>query len=447
MNDMTTNLNAECALLGCLLLDEKREFFPAVRDILRDQYYFSKPEHRILYDALCRLDETAEGVLDLVRVRDALKQAGSLDAVGGMKYVISLVETLPTAANAVYYARLVEVAYKRRRIAEHGEVLRRAAEEPGDVHEVLHDVKRDLDDLADDVSDKTPVDGSEAVKTLIDDSIAQRRQIIRMPWSMISRLTAALQPGTVTVLCGSPGASKSFAALELLAFVLDDHPAAYFALEDSKGFHLMRLLALKTELPGLTNPDWIAAHASIAEAAHAENADWLRRIGRAIDADGGGQVTYDSLICWALRRARAGCKLLIIDPATAVQHQTRQSWNEDNVFLQNVKRIGVDYGVAVLLVTHPAKTTPKPEMQSLAGGAAFSRFSQTIIWLDAHGPRESNVKYSVGAMDTPHNRTIHLLKTRLGKGHGLRIAATFTDTLHLIEHGIIVKRPAKGDAE
>lgn len=437
MNSLTTNTNAEAALLGSMILD--RGCIGAVRQIIRDRFYFTKPKHQILFGCLCGLADTADG-WDLVLIRDALKEQGTINAVGGMPYVILLVESLPTAANAVYYAGLVEKAYKRRRIAEHGDALQRAAVDPGDVQEALRAAQSDLNELAADVSDASPVDGAAAVKTLIDDSIEKRRLIIKMPWSITSRLTAALQPGAVTILCGSPGASKSFAALELLAFVQDDHPAAYYALEDSKGFHLMRCLAQKTELPGLTNPDWIEQNPEIAKAAYFENADWLSRLGRSIDADGGGQCGYDTLTAWALRRARSGCKLLIVDPVTGVRHTTQQGWTEDNDFLQRMKRIAVDYSAAVVLVTHPSKMQGIPGLEGLSGGATFSRFAQTIIWLESHDHKTSDVRFSIGTMPTSHNRTIHLLKTRLGQGQGLRIAGTFSETLRLIEHGAIIKR-------
>ena len=436
-SNLTENTNAEGCVLGSMILD--RDCIGAVRAILKDHFYFSKIEHRILFDILCGMADTADG-WDLVIIRDALKSQGAIDAVGGMEYVISLAQTLPTAENAVYYAGLVQKAYKRRRIAEHADTLHRAAKEPGDVQAALNDVLRDTQELAGETGDTEPMDGAAAVERLIDDSIRQRRSILKMPLSITGRLTAALQAGAVTIFCGTPGASKSFAALELLAFVQDDHPAAYFALEDSKAFHLMRCLAQRTETPGLTNPDWIEHNPEIAKAAYSENADWLSRLGRSIDADGGGTVHYDTLAAWALRKARAGCKLLTIDPITAIQHKTRQSWQEDNDFLQRIKRIAVDYAAAVVLITHPTKLQGMPGMESLAGGATFSRFAQTILWLEAHDFKNSDVRYSCGTTPTSHNRTIHLLKTRLGQGQGLRIAATFTDTLRLIEHGAIVKK-------
>jgi len=437
MNDNTllTNINAEAAVLGSMLLD--RDCISPVKGILRDDCYFSLIEHRILFNCLCALSETSNG-WDLVIVRDALKNINSLEAIGGTDYLVRLIEHVPSSASAIYYTELVLTAYKRRRMTEQADSLRKAAIEPGDIQEVLQAAQGDICELAKEIDDTKPTDGADAVKNLIDDSILKRRQILKMPWGITGKLTNCLQPGTITVFCGTPGASKSFAVLELLAFV--SQPAAIFELEDNKGFHLLRCLAQKTELPGLTNPDWIEQNPAIAEAAHAENAEWLTQIGRAIDANGGGQVTYDNLISWALGRTRTGCKLLIIDPVTAIQHKTKQTWTEDNDFLQKTKRIAVDYGAAVLLVTHPAKTQGTPGMESLAGGAAFSRFSQTILWLEAHDYKTSDVRFPCGCSQVNHNRTLHILKARLGQGQGIRVACTFTDNLRLLEHGAIIRK-------
>ena len=435
---LTANVNAEGCVLGSMIMD--RGCVQLVRKILPDEFYFSKPEYQILYRCLCEMEDEVDG-WDLVLMRDVLRSKGMLDALGGMEALIPLVETLPTAANAKYYAQCVLAAYRRRKVAEHGLNLKRSACEPGDFQSALQDVLRDTHDLTSEIghSDR---DGAKAVGELIQDSINERRKIYKLPWANTSRLTNALQPGTVTILCGNPGASKSFAALEVLAGI---QHSSYYALEDSQAFHLTRMLAQKTGLPGLTDPDWILQNPSIAEAAHAENAEWLRRMGRELDADGGGQVVYSRLLGWATRKARAGSKVLIIDPVTAVQHQTRQTWTEDNDFMQRLKRIGNDHGAAVLLVTHPAKLMITPGMEGLAGGAAFSRFAQTILWLEAHDWKTSMVRYCTGTMKTPHNRTIHILKARLGKGNAKRIAATFNDSLMLLEHAPIVKKKEQDD--
>ena len=57
---------------------------------------------------------------------------------------------------------------------------------------------------------------SDGVKTIIEDSISGKRKVIPFEWSMLNQLAKALLPGTVTLLCGSAGASKSFMLLQML---------------------------------------------------------------------------------------------------------------------------------------------------------------------------------------------------------------------------------------
>ncbi len=445
-NPLTIDIGSEGGVLGSMLLD--RETIPAVREILKDRFYFSREEHRIIYDELCALHEVMEPDVnwDLVLVRNTLRGFGKLDAVGGVDYLVRLCETLPTSANAVHYAKCVRAAYRRKQIADMGAQLGSTATDPSDLREVVNTALSDLQELSSEIDDAPRQTGAEAVKTLIDDSISKRRMVIRLPWRHIDSLSNALQPGTVSLLCGTPGASKSFAALELMNAALESgHAAAYYALEDSNGFHLSRMLAQKTGLSGLTNPEWIYENPIVAQAAYQENAEWLNTMGRRIEASGGGQATYGDLTSWSLRMAKGGCKLLIIDPVTAIRHTARQVWSEDNDFLQRIKRISVDFGCAVLLVTHPAKCEGKPSMELLAGGASFSRFAQTIFWLEYHEAKASDVRTDCGTLDVSHNRTLHILKARLGKGQGIRIAMTFTDGLVLKEHGAIVKKKKRND--
>lgn len=447
-NPLTVDIGSEGGVLGSMILD--RESIPVVRGVIGDRFFFSKVEHQILYDTLCRLHESVEPQVnwDLVLLRSALRGEGKLDAVGGVEYLVRICESLPTTANAEYYAKCVRAAYRRKQIADMGASIGNCATEPSDLREIVNTALSDLQELSADIDDTPKQNGADAVKSLIEESISGIRKVVRLPWRSVSSLSNALQPGTVSLLCGSPGASKSFAALEIIQHVLGEgHTAAYYALEDSKAFHLARMLSQKTGLSGLTNPEWIHENPIIATAAHQENEKWLIDTGRLIEASSGGQATYGDLSSWMLKMSRSGCRVLIIDPVTAIRHTSRQAWAEDNDFLQRIKRTAVDYGCSVLLVTHPAKCEGKPSMEMLAGGASFSRFAQTIFWLEYHEQKTSDVRFDCGTADTSHNRTLHILKARLGKGQGVRVAMTFTDNLILKEHGVIMKKKKRKDSD
>ena len=94
----------------------------------------------------------------------------------------------------------------------------------------------------------------------------------------------------------------------------------------------------------------------------------------------------------------------------------------------------------ILALTHPMKTFSGPDLTQLAGGAAYSRFTQTILWLETHEPKTSRVKGPVGTADCRHNRTVRILKARNAKGTGFRLAFEFnSENLTLNELGVIVK--------
>ncbi len=120
-------------------------------------------------------------------------------------------------------------------------------------------------------------------------------------------------------------------------------------------------------------------------------------------------------------------------------------WEEDNAFLHDIKRTATDHCCSVVLVTHPIKAVSSPDVAQLAGGAAYSRFAQTILWLKSHPDKTSQVRTDCGTAEIEHNRTLHLLKARNGRGQDVRLAFNFRgESLTLREEGIIVKKRSGG---
>ena len=87
------------------------------------------------------------------------------------------------------------------------------------------------------------------VGQMIEDTIAGRREAAKWRWSRVGGLTKALMPGTVTVLCGNVGASKSFMLLEAAAYWHErDLKAAVFELEEDKRVMQLQLEKLRQEV-------------------------------------------------------------------------------------------------------------------------------------------------------------------------------------------------------
>lgn len=275
---------------------------------------------------------------------------------------------------------------------------------------------------------------------ILRDTIEGKRDAVSWPWPILSNLSRSLIVGTLTIFCGSPGASKSFAILQLVTYLIESNiPVAIFELEEDRSFHLLRALAQLSRLSDLTNPDWVKASPEKVGQTFNEHKALLDKIGHAIWAVPDTQLTLEQLADWILRRAKEGRRVIIADPVT-VCASCEKPWISDNAFLQNIKRTATEYSCSIILVTHPTKTTSFPDMNQLAGSAAYARFSQSILWLEAHDYKDSTIKMATGSIEESHNRTLHILKARNGRGQGMKLGFEFTDSLTLHEYGTIVKK-------
>ncbi|MFB7617168.1 DUF3987 domain-containing protein [Kitasatospora sp. NPDC056181] len=124
------DMAAEQAVLGALLLNPAAlGDVTAVMDVA--DYY--RPAHETIHRAIQDLGENA----DPITLTDALRRSGDLTRVGGPGYIHTLVNAVPTAANAEYYGAIVREMAKRRRLIEAGTRLVQAANEPGTDADVL----------------------------------------------------------------------------------------------------------------------------------------------------------------------------------------------------------------------------------------------------------------------------------------------------------------------
>ncbi len=286
-----------------------------------------------------------------------------------------------------------------------------------------------------------PLGPSAGLRDLLEATIAGRRTCIGTPWPMADRLTRALQPGAVMLLCGSPGASKSLTLLQACQhWQTTGTTWAAYELEESRDYHLLRVLAQRSGLSDLTDPGWVKDHPDEVRAAFDEHADFLDAFGKCLWARSDNLPTLADVADWIEQRASEGVRVIAVDPITQADRGGENPWTADNAFLGRAKRSAEQHGASIVLVTHPVKAWSGPDLNNLAGSAAFGRFSQTALWLESHDAKTSAVATACGTTDLQHNRTLHVLKARYGQGQGVRLACTFRgEDLTLRELGSIVR--------
>lgn len=269
---------------------------------------------------------------------------------------------------------------------------------------------------------------------------------VSWPWDELTRLTNALLPGTITLLCGDPGSTKSFLLLESSVYWYRlGYKIAVFALEDDHDFHCRRILAQVAGNANLMNNAWVKSNQALADEAIRQYDSFLIDIGKHLYDMPAKQVDHAYVLDWINAQAKSGARIIGIDPVTAIE-ATKEPWVADQKFIASAKNIMKDYGASLVCVTHPKKGRKSGvDMEDMAGGAAYSRFSHCIMWIKAFKePVSMTVRSSSGTWPMDVNRSIKLNKTRNSTGIGWDIGYMFDGrTLTFHEQGVILDEPKK----
>lgn len=260
---------AEQSALGGQLLSRD-----AIADILGSalkpaDYY--RPAHETIQQAIIKLYGDGEPV-DPITVAAELTKSGDIARVGGASYLHTLVQTVPTAANAEYYAEIVhEKAIRRRLVEAASKIQAMAWSGEGEVSEVSDAAQAEIHaatEIATAADPKRPGEGSMA-STIDELQAIQNRDGkltgVSTGFKDLDSLTQGLQPGQLVVVAARPAMGKSTLALDFAraCSIRDGMPSVFFSLEMGVSEINMRMLSAearvglhKMRAGNLTEDDW-----------------------------------------------------------------------------------------------------------------------------------------------------------------------------------------------
>src|SRR5262245_4054870 len=135
---------AEQGVLGCILLSPNDCMGECIAKLKGGSDVFYDLRHQTLFDLLAEMFDKREAI-DLTILHQRLKDKRLLDGVGGLSYLASLPDAVPSAANLTYYLNIVQEKYLlRRMIRVCTEVVGRAYEYEGQVDELMDEIERDV---------------------------------------------------------------------------------------------------------------------------------------------------------------------------------------------------------------------------------------------------------------------------------------------------------------
>jgi len=209
------DLVAEQSVLGGMLLSKD-----AIADVLERLRPgdFYRPAHQNVYDAILDLYGRGEPA-DAVTVAAELDRRGLLRRVGGAPYLHTLISTVPTAANAGYYAGIVAEKALLRRLVEAGTRVVQygyAGAEGADVNEIVDRAQAEIYDVTERRTAEDFVPLEALLQPTMDeiDAIASQGGIARgVPtgFTELDEVTNGLHPGQMIVIAARPGMGKALA--------------------------------------------------------------------------------------------------------------------------------------------------------------------------------------------------------------------------------------------
>lgn len=246
------NIEAEQAVLGAMLIE--REAISKVAEILKPEDCY-REAHRLIYNAMVELFNKNDAV-DMVTVIEYLRKEDKLEAAGGIAYVTSLANSVPTAANVLYHAKIVEEkALLRQLINAATNIAGMGYEASEDVTDIVDQAEK----LILSVSSRKMGGEFTPIKSIIFDAFNKIEQLYASKGSItglstgfkdLDKLTAGLQASDLILIAARPSMGKTAFVLNIAQHVgiVQKKAVAFFSLEMSKEQLVQRMLCAESAI-------------------------------------------------------------------------------------------------------------------------------------------------------------------------------------------------------
>ena len=245
-------IEAEVSLLGSILLDPN--VIADVVQIINSDADFFKPAHAALYSAAVRIYED-HSVVDINLLIQHCQDNKTLEAVGGVDYLVHVADSVPTSAHAVHYARLVkEKAVIRQLIEAAGHILQDAYDRPDQSNDVLQEAEQRIFRIAQRMESRQALGLRDLIATTmqqIQERDGRTLTGLGTNFSELDRMTGGLQRGEMIILAARPSMGKTALALNIAEQVaIQDTAVAVFSLEMGAEQLVQRLLSSRGGIDG-----------------------------------------------------------------------------------------------------------------------------------------------------------------------------------------------------
>jgi replicative DNA helicase len=253
INEMPRDTLSEKSLLGCLIVDGS--VFDEVSDLDLAKEDFFHPQYGIIFEAINDLFNSRQPI-DYVTLSSKLNDKGKLEAIGGEKAILEIVEDHASTANAYHYAKIVKDKSSLRNIVKTAQVVAEKGKSfEGNPQEFIQEVEASFFKLTNQAKNKNLIKLNAALKqNLIDleDTSRSPGEISGLPtgFKELDKMLLGMQPGQLIILAARPAMGKTSLAMNIVINSVEQSqlPVAFFSLEMISQELSMRLLSGKAKV-------------------------------------------------------------------------------------------------------------------------------------------------------------------------------------------------------
>jgi len=376
-------------VLGGVLLEN--EALNKALEILRPEDFY-REAHRKIFSALIDLSDKGEPA-DLVTLTAALQQKGDLEAVGGSAYLATLVDYVPTAANILYYCRMVKDKAVSRRLIQVATEIATRGYDGGDVEADLDWAEKSIFEIAGSKAKPSYFSTREIMKDTFKtiEKLYDRKELITgVPtgFNDLDLMTAGLQGGDLVIIAARPSMGKTAFCLNIVEHAAlraaKPVPSIVFSLEMGKEQLVQRLLCSVSRVD-----------ASRLRTGHLGESDWPKLTNGAgllseapIFIDDTPSISVLELRAKARRlKAEHDLGLVVVDYLQLMQGRNAESRQQEiSEISRSLKALAKELHVPVVALSQlnrslESRTDKRPMMADLRESGAIEQDADVIMFI------------------------------------------------------------------
>ena len=384
------DIEAEQAIIGSMLTD-KDAVISAI-EVLKDDAFY-REDNKAIYSAILSLYSKNEPI-DIITVKAELVEAGNFERVGGIEYLASLPDKVPTTANVERYIKIVDEKYMLRKLIQSAnDLIALGYDETEDVDAILDMAEKKVFDL----TQNKNASAYSSIKDVLVESFAELEKLynqkghvtgVSTGFADLDYKTSGLHGSELIILAARPAMGKSAFAINIAtnAAVQSKVPVVIFNLEMSKDQIGNRILCSEA----LVDSNKI-------KTGQIEDQDWMK-LASTLGVLSDAPIYIDDTPGITVMEIRAKCRklkmeknigLIVIDYLQLIQGSGKKNASREQEISEisrSLKILAKELNVPVIALSQLSRTAEKrddkrPMLSDLRESGAIEQDADIVIFL------------------------------------------------------------------